>query len=88
MWIHDDNRNTKFFHDSINIRRKNFIPFIILDSHFKIWKRDKIEKELLDKFILLYSSDTPIFIEESLELFPFTIIKGSDDLLIAIPSPT
>lgn len=83
----DGDRNTKFFHALINIRRRNnFISSITLDLGLKIWERYQIGKEFLEKFKLIYSMDHPRISKDLKEIFPSIITKENNDLLTSIPS--
>uniref|UniRef100_A0A803NV61 Reverse transcriptase domain-containing protein n=1 Tax=Cannabis sativa TaxID=3483 RepID=A0A803NV61_CANSA len=87
LWNRDGDRNTRFFHASTIVRRKqNFIGAISEEGVHWINNWLDIGNYFSKNFKSVYSSSKPVFNQEIFDLLPTTVTDALNDDLIRVPS--
>lgn len=85
LWLKERDRNTKFFHLSIVIRRKRNRINAIQDGDKWLFKENDIAAYFKDNFEKLFTSDHPSFNSEIEELINPCITEEDNNALTRIP---
>ncbi len=88
LWLREGDRNSKFLHLSMVIRRRrNFIAEIQDNNGLWLQSREEIEKYFTKKFREEYSSSLPCISAKLDELFNPCITSDENGELSRVPSP-
>jgi hypothetical protein len=87
QWLTCKDLNTRFFHTSTLIRRRsNSVDYLQKDSGAWVSQRAEIGGTFVSHFMNLFSTSSPIFDAELLDLFQPTISDEENVALCSIPS--
>lgn len=86
LWLKEGDHNSKFFHASTIIRRKNNIAEIKLENGNYIYENEDIEKYFEKHFQELYNSSNPNFPRDLENLISTCMEPEENEDLIRMPS--
>lgn len=86
LWLKEGDHNSKFFHASTIIRRKNNIVEIKLENGNYIYENEDIEKYFEKHFQELYNSSNPNFPRDLENLISTCMEPEEKEDLIRMPS--